>query len=163
MQSAEHNNDIIMGMVASHITSLTIVYSIVLSGPDQRKHQNSLDCVREIHRWPVNSPQKGPVTRKTFPFHDIILKHMATWILWNKQEQCWQQQQRYMHILWKLHYITAEHITSPHWPSTAYHRTAVPSRWQMIGIKSDSKATFGAIWPPIRKQNIIREHIPYNI
>ena len=26
------------------------------------------------HRWPVNSPHKGPVTRKRFPFHDVIMK-----------------------------------------------------------------------------------------
>ena len=29
--------------------------------------------VRGIHRWPVNSPHKGPVTRKMFPFDDVIL------------------------------------------------------------------------------------------
>ena len=34
----------------------------------QRKHQTSasLVFVRGIHRWPVNSPHKGPVTRKCF-------------------------------------------------------------------------------------------------
>ena len=25
------------------------------------------------HRWPVNSPQKGPVTRKIIPFDDVIM------------------------------------------------------------------------------------------
>ena len=37
---------------------------------DQRKYQSSalLAFVRGIHRWPVNSPHKGPVTRKMFPF-----------------------------------------------------------------------------------------------
>ena len=57
------------------ITSLTIVYSTVYSGVDQRKHQNSesLAFVREINRWPVNSPHKGPVTRKMFPFEDVIM------------------------------------------------------------------------------------------
>ena len=29
--------------------------------------------VRGIHRWPVNSPHKGPVTRKIFPFDDVIM------------------------------------------------------------------------------------------
>ena len=28
-----------------------------------------------IHRWPVNSPHKRPVTRKMFPFEDIILSY----------------------------------------------------------------------------------------
>ena len=27
-----------------------------------------------IHRWPVNSPHKGPVTRTMFPFDDVIIK-----------------------------------------------------------------------------------------
>ena len=30
--------------------------------------------VRGIHRWSVNSPHKWPVTRKTFPFNDVIMK-----------------------------------------------------------------------------------------
>ena len=29
--------------------------------------------VRGIHRWPVNSPHKGPSTRKMFPFDDVIM------------------------------------------------------------------------------------------
>ena len=52
-------SDIIVGPMASQITSLTIVYSTVYSGADHRKHQSSasLAFVRGIHRWPVNSPQ----------------------------------------------------------------------------------------------------------
>ena len=64
-----------MTTIASQITSLTIVYSIVYSDADQRKHQSSasLAFVWGIHRWPVNSPHKGPVTRKMFPFDDVIM------------------------------------------------------------------------------------------
>ena len=64
-----------MGSMASQITSLTIVYSAVYSGAVQRKHQSSaaLAFVRGIHRGPVNSPQKWPVTRKMFPFDDVIM------------------------------------------------------------------------------------------
>ena len=70
----EHYNDVIMGAMTSQITSLTIVYSTVNSGADQRKNQSyaSLAFVQGIHRWPVNSPHKGPVTRKMFPFDDVI-------------------------------------------------------------------------------------------
>ena len=52
-----------------------IVYSTVYSGEDQRKHQSSasLAFVRGIHRSPVNSPHKGPVTRKMCPFDDVIM------------------------------------------------------------------------------------------
>ena len=71
-----------MGTIASQITSLTIVYSTVYSDADQRKHQSSasLAFVRGIHRGPVNSPLKWPVTRKTFPFDDVImLERGAIW------------------------------------------------------------------------------------
>ena len=51
-----------MDAIASQITSLTIVYSTVYSNADQSKHQTSasLAFVRGMHRWPVNSPHKGP-------------------------------------------------------------------------------------------------------
>ena len=42
---------------------------------NQRKYESSVSLafVRGIHRWPVNSPHKEPVTRKMFPFHYVIL------------------------------------------------------------------------------------------
>ena len=58
-----HYSDAIMGAMASEITSLTIVYSTVYSGADQRKHQSSALLV---------FVQKWPVTRKMFPFDDVI-------------------------------------------------------------------------------------------
>ena len=71
----DHYSDAILGAMASQITSLTIVYSNVYSGSDQRKHQSSasLAFVRGVHRWLVNAPHKWPVTRKMFPFDDVIL------------------------------------------------------------------------------------------
>ena len=70
-----HYSDGIMSMIASQITSVLIVYSIVCSGENQRKYQSSasLAFVRGIHRWPVNSPHKGPVMWKMFPFDDVTL------------------------------------------------------------------------------------------
>ena len=50
--------DVIMSAIASKITGFPIVYSTVCSGED--------------HRPPVNSPHKGPVTRKRFSFDDVI-------------------------------------------------------------------------------------------
>ena len=75
----KHNNEVIMVPIASQITSLTIVYSTVYSGADHRKHHNSasLAYVWGIHRLPVNSPHKGPVTRIFFPFDDVIMKGAA--------------------------------------------------------------------------------------
>ena len=98
-----HYNDIIMSAMASQITSPTIVYPTVNSGTAQTKHQSSasLFFLRGIHQWTVNSPQKlmasnaknvsirwchhviclwpvnslqkGPVTRKKFPLDDVIM------------------------------------------------------------------------------------------
>ena len=72
---ATHYSDVIMGAMESQITSLTIVCLTVDSGADQRKHQSSasLAFVWGIHRWPVNSPHKWPVTRKMSPFDDVIM------------------------------------------------------------------------------------------
>ena len=70
-----HYNDVIMSAIASQITSLTIVFSTVYLDSDQRKYQSSasLAFVRGIHRKPVNSPHKWPVTRKMFSFDDVIM------------------------------------------------------------------------------------------
>ena len=80
---ALHYNDVIMSSTASQITSLTIVYSTVYSGADQRKHQSSasLAFVRGIHRSPVNCPHKGPVKRKMLPFDDVIMLSVTSDVL----------------------------------------------------------------------------------
>ena len=64
-----------MGAKASQISSITTVYPTVYSGADQRIHQSStsLAFVSGIHRGSVNSPHKGPVTRKMFSFDDVIM------------------------------------------------------------------------------------------
>ena len=70
-----HYNDVIMSAMTSQITGVSIVCATVVSGVYQRKHQSSasLAFVRGIHRRPVNSPHKMPVTRKLFPFDDVIM------------------------------------------------------------------------------------------
>ena len=70
-----HYTDIIMGAIASQITSLTTVYSTLYTDADQRRHQSSasLAFLRGIHPGPVNSPHKWPVMRKMFPFDDVIM------------------------------------------------------------------------------------------
>ena len=75
-QLLEHYDDVIMSTLASQITSLTIVYSTIYSGADQSKHQSSasLAFVWGIHRGPVKSPHIWPVTRKMFPFDDVIME-----------------------------------------------------------------------------------------
>ena len=78
-----HYDDVIMDTITSLITSLTIVYSTVHWDADQRKHQSSasLAFVWGIHRGPVNSPHKWPVTRKMFPFDDVIM-----YLIWKRDD-----------------------------------------------------------------------------
>ena len=104
-----HYGDVIMGPIASQITRLTIVYSTVNSDADQGKRQSSasLAFVRGIHRGPVNSQHKWPVTRNIFPFDDVIIiqnkhcrihrgflihPHMLVYYCWNiiNSENCFQ-------------------------------------------------------------------------
>ena len=57
-----------------------------LSDANQRKQQNSasLAFVRGIHRGPVNSPHKWPVTQKMFPFfYDVIMHIFAVLHIWH--------------------------------------------------------------------------------
>ena len=70
-----HYSDVIMSAVPSQITGVTIIYPTICSDADQRKHQSStsLAFVWGIDWLPVNFPQKGPVTRKRFPFDDVIM------------------------------------------------------------------------------------------
>ena len=110
MQSL-HYGDVITGAMASQITSLTIVYWTVCWGADLRQHQSSaslafvrgidrrpVNSLRGIHRRPVNSQHKGPVTRKMFPFDDIIMR-IEAWALALKliqaEFQCYSDQRKH--------------------------------------------------------------------
>ena len=69
-----HNSDAIMNAMAYQITGVSIVYSNVCWGTYQIKHQSS------VPRWPVDSHHKGPITRKTFLFDDVIMwREIFTW------------------------------------------------------------------------------------
>ena len=72
-------NDVIMGAMASQITSLTIVYSTVLSGADQRKHQSSASMAFAGNS-PVTSefPAQRASNRKMFRFDDVIMHYIKS-------------------------------------------------------------------------------------
>ena len=79
-----HYSDVIISTMASQITGVSMICSTVCWGADQRKHQSSasLAFVRGIHRWPVNSPHKRPVTWKMFPFDDVFMVS-GIWLQWD--------------------------------------------------------------------------------
>ena len=60
--------------MASQITIVSIVYSIVCSGADQRKHQSSapLAFVREV----TGDPHKRSITRIMFPIDNVFMETM---------------------------------------------------------------------------------------
>ena len=102
-------SDVIIGAVASQITSLLIVYSTVYSGADQRKHQSSvsLASVRENHRWPVNYPHKCPVSGKMFPFDDAIMSevntgagHIHIWVIYHNLSHIWDLKTFWDNVFW---------------------------------------------------------------
>ena len=82
-----HYSDVIMTPMAAQITGVSIVCSSVCLGTDQGKHQSSasLAFVEGIHRWPVDSPLKGPVSRNMFPFDDVVMFFFMPCILRNMQ------------------------------------------------------------------------------
>ena len=56
-----NDNPVLYEILYNNVTGISIVFSTVCSGANQRKHQSlaSLALVRGIHRWPVNSRHKG--------------------------------------------------------------------------------------------------------
>ena len=58
---------VIMSAMASQTTGVSIVYSTVCSGTEQRKHQSSASLAF------MNSSHKGLERRKKFPFDDVIM------------------------------------------------------------------------------------------
>ena len=70
-----HYTDVSTRAMVSQITGFLIVCSTICSHADQRKHQSSpsLAFVRRVHWWLVDSPHKGPVTRKMFTFDDVSM------------------------------------------------------------------------------------------
>ena len=59
-----------------------------IQGADQIKYQRSMSLasVRGIQRWQVNSPHKGPVTRKMFPFDDVIMNTVILPAMFSKHK-----------------------------------------------------------------------------
>ena len=66
-----------MNVMWSHITGHLTVCLTVFVDPHHRniKVRITDPFVRGIHQWPVNSPHKGPVTRKKLPFDDVIMQN----------------------------------------------------------------------------------------
>ena len=119
----------IMGAMASQITGVSIVCSAVCSGADGRKHQSfaSLAFVRLIHRWPVDSPHKGPVTRKMFPSSCIPEKKLSD----NTINSLWPSDVIWRRRSWSiLVQVTAYCLVAPSLPEPI----STDHRWGLVAI-----------------------------
>ena len=129
----QHYSDVIMSTIASLITSLTIVCSSVYSDADQRKHQSpaSLAFVWGIHQGPVNSPHKWPVTRKMFPFDDVIMTHEC--MLGPSEYGCWSccvTREIYLERHETEEQETEPNICNKNWPRDHdYHKSRLFIDW----------------------------------
>ena len=90
--------------VSNHLRIDYLFNRLFRSRSKKTSSSASLVFVGGIHRWPVDSPHKGPVTRKMFPFDDIIIgiisnigqeqagshiDHIFKWIFQNKKYGFW--------------------------------------------------------------------------
>ena len=73
---------IMMSATVSRVTGVSIVCLTFCSGAIQRKHQSPA-FVMGIRRRPVNFPHKETVTRKLYPFGDVIMISDSWWIPWS--------------------------------------------------------------------------------
>ena len=67
-----HYSDVIAGLMASQITRVLMDYSTDCPGADKKISQLRVTGLCEGKSL-VNSPNKGPVTRKMFSFDDVIM------------------------------------------------------------------------------------------
>ena len=121
-----HNNGVIMSAITSQITGASIVCSTVGAGPDQRKHQScaSLAFVRGIHRWPVNSSRKRPVTRKCFHLMTSSLIYSIDSIVYRPCKANWPPST--MRKNWNyLHNPSAENICIQNTLDRSYYQQAI--------------------------------------
>ena len=130
-----HYCDVIMGAVASQITSPTIVYSTVYSDADQRKHKSSasLAFVRGIHQWPVNSPHKGRTS---------IAENVSIW--WRHHVSCLSIG---LSVLSRYSMGCLTVSPAPVWVRTSgptigkWYRYEYRGRWHSVGKKSSTYVT----------------------
>ena len=119
VQASMHYNDVIMGMMASQITSLTVVYSTVYSDANQRKISklrvpglcvgNSPGPVREF-TGTGEFPAHRASNAEMFPFDDVIMvlitMAMMTWTTSNHRiDMCWSVSYSFI-LLQRSSYVT---------------------------------------------------------
>ena len=133
--------------------SLTIVYSIVYSGEDQRKHQSStsLAFVRWIHQGLMNSLHKWPVTQKMFPLDDVTMDSVDwLWLsddIWQHRSGTTQAQVMACCLTPPSHYLN---LCSLQWGLVAF-------TW---GLQEMFKIHVSIIGVILQISNVFQPHLP---
>ena len=83
--TSHHYNALTMSAMATQITSLAIVYSIVDSGVGQRKHQSSASLAFVLGIT-GEFPAQMASNAEMFPFDDVIMMWWVWWWWWCKQQ-----------------------------------------------------------------------------
>ena len=84
IKSTKHDSDVILSTATFQITGIWTVCSTVFFFRHTSKKTSNFyvtGFVPEIHRWPVDSPHKGTVTQKMFPFDDPTMIHTRGFLL----------------------------------------------------------------------------------
>ena len=119
----------------------------------RRKQQSSasLAFVWEIHREPVNSPHKWPVTRKRFPFDNVIMNAPDRWILPTAKPRKGHLWYDNSDILWWRH---DKEDNSAYWPCVRRGTSGLPSQrasnsefWYTLSSEAEQVLANGAKHP----------------
>ena len=116
-----------------------------IQGADQRKRQSSawLAFVRGIHRWPVNSPHKGPVTRKVFPFDDVIMLSEVLsprYHIFPTTDHSFRQKVKLLFTLWEAvlwliqYYVVCNFHNCVHFDNLSMHRCYVEAVYTPLNL-----------------------------
>ena len=153
-----HYIDVIMTTVASQITSLTVVYSIVYSEPDQRKHQSSasLAIVRGIHRDRWIPRTKGQLRGKCFQIYYVIMCFCCVLLLFGTG-MFYPYRSRLLHWNRKNRTITPVPVWYPRMINTV-GKNDINRLWKVI-LPNISAITFKAMrnigWDLVMTKHII--------
>ena len=132
-----------MSVMASQISGNSEGLFSSLFRLTSNKHQGLCywPFVRGIHQWPVDSPPNGPVMRKVFPCHDLIM--------------CWCNRRYYVGIVYSTYvHIIAGSVMMRHWlvlsnivrQSLLWYRLVQFAKIEIGTAQLNCKATFTHAW-----------------
>ena len=118
---------------------LATVFSTIFSGNHQRKHQRSVSLafVMGMHQWPVDSPHKGPVTRKMFLFVMSSCNcTIGNTYKWNVNNNAANVMESKMSIKWR-----------PYWPGSNVLRKKTCKQRFAISVDFSEICFYRSNWP----------------